>query len=150
MKARNNPPARTALDGIKGALLKPRVKAVSFDIFDTLLVRPALSPSDLFALVGKRAGLACNFPQIRREAELAAREGRAAGREEVSLDDIYRVLEKALGDSALCSRLKQAELDVEADYLYPRKAVREIYAAVLATGKEIIISSDMYLPKDFI
>ena len=39
---------------ITDAIQSPDIKVVSFDIFDTLLVRPALDPQDIFVLLADR------------------------------------------------------------------------------------------------
>ena len=67
---------------------------VSFDIFDTLILRPFAKPADLFMLVGKRLKRA-EFYRIRTDAERRAREEsmHRNGHTEVTLYDIYAIIE---------------------------------------------------------
>lgn len=45
---------------------------LSFDVFDTLILRPFAEPSDLFILVGEELGI-MDFCEIRKKAEEDAR-----------------------------------------------------------------------------
>jgi len=72
-------------------------KLVSFDVFDTALLRSVARPADTLALSAWRGEqrLACGIEmrtllEARTEAEIQARRwARAEGREEVTLDEIY-------------------------------------------------------------
>lgn len=65
------------------------VEAVSFDIFDTLFVRPLVNPEDAFDLLGTQFGVP-EFRRIRREAQTQAfRQMVSERRNEITLDGIY-------------------------------------------------------------
>ena len=115
---------------------------ISFDIFDTLLVRPYLRPSDLFIHLEKIHKLPY-FAQHRRQAEKAARSKQPLA-EDITYDDIYAEL---TGEEA---QLKQAELDLERQILQPNPVMLELFKYAKQQGKKIIITSDMYLPADFL
>lgn len=66
-------------------LIKNR-KVVSFDIFDTLLIRPFLRPTDIFRYIEIEYSIA-GFAEERVFAERRARA--TIGKREVTLDDIY-------------------------------------------------------------
>ena len=71
------------------------IRVVSFDIFDTLLLRPVLSPTDVFRIVGKRYGFTDHqFVTMRTVAEQEARNNRPFGKDDITLDDIYMQMEK--------------------------------------------------------
>ena len=114
---------------------------ISFDIFDTLLRRKVLHPTDVFTIVGEKNG-DFSFKEKRIKAEIEARE-HATG-EEVTLDDIYKELGKEY------ETYKQDELEVESNQLSANPFLFEAYRYCQSQGKQIIITSDMYLPKVFL
>ncbi|MBQ8569482.1 MAG: HAD-IA family hydrolase [Oscillospiraceae bacterium] len=118
---------------------------VSFDIFDTLIFRPFSAPTDLFYVVGARLGIP-DFRKIRIEAERKAREISEHG--EISLSDIYNVLEKLTGISADVGI--RAELESEATLCYANPYMLSVWNKCLGKGARIAVTSDMYLPSEFI
>lgn len=122
---------------------------VSFDIFDTLLLRPFASPVDLFDIVGKRL----NYPEIfigykkaRREAEREARDEleKKLGTREINIYEIYEQLEKKIGIDR--EEGIKTELQVEEDYLYANPYMKIVFNILKSQGKTIILTSDMYIP----
>lgn len=128
------------------------IKVVSFDIFDTLLLRPVIEPIDLFKLVGKKLGYDdLLFTTMRTEAEKQARRVRPFGSDDISLEDIYIQFQKLFNINDLeLQKVMQTELETEMKYLYPRKSVQYLFNKALALGKEVIITSDMYLSESFL
>ncbi len=114
---------------------------ISFDIFDTLLLRPYLCPADLFIHLEKLYKLP-SFAKRRREAEAAARQ--KCNTEDVTYDEIYAQL------SAEDANLKQEELNLEQQTLQPNPVMLQVFEYAKQQGKRIIITSDMYLPADFL
>lgn len=140
----------TLLNKIKHHLDDPNIKIISFDIFDTLLVRPVKNPSDIFKIIGYKCNIE-NFRQFRIIAEAKARLLRNKEDDDITFDDIYIQLSKLLNlDEKTTKLIKSIEFDVESKYLTPRKSVQKIYKEALKKGKEIIFVSDMYLPEYFI
>ena len=121
------------------AILKSSV--VSFDIFDTLLVRPYLKPTDLFLHIEKHYNRSF-FKDARISAEWAARKKTTAP--DVTLDEIYDQIDDNFKD------LKQIELNWEGMVLRTNPQMKDIYDFALKNGKRIVIASDMYLPSEFI
>lgn len=122
-------------------------QVVSFDIFDTLLIRTLTKPHDLFDLMEKRLGLN-GLSSARIEAEKKARGFTA--REEVTLDEIYEQL-RCFGYSyEIIQKIKSEELFLEKKVLCANPAIKQIYDYCLATSKRIFIISDMYLPQNFL
>lgn len=126
---------------------------VTFDVFDTLLTRTVLDPTDVFDLVAERLRgrvsepLRSSFAGSRRAAEA---ELLATG-PYPTLDQIYDELARRSGftssETELCRRL---EIDVETEVLTPRESVRNLFEALLGEGKTIYLVSDMYLPAETI
>lgn len=135
--------------GLKDKIAQSKYKVISFDIFDTLLVRPCLQPTDLLKIVGLRCGYNGNFLEMRRVAEKKAR--RECKEEEIKYDDIYKAFSDAF--SFTCEeirRFRDVELDVEMQYLYARPAMKEIFDFAVRIGKKVILVSDMYVSAQFL
>ena len=71
---------------------------ISFDVFDTLLLRPFSRPEDLFLLLGQRLQYP-GFQTIRMKAEAQARQIKKeqSGAGEVTLEEIWRLVEQQTG-----------------------------------------------------
>lgn len=147
------------LDAIKAAILTPGVKVVSFDVFDTLLVRPVISPVDLFYIMERRIRDEFGkerfpFVDARRWAEAETRREMreiCPHYEDVTLNEIYeRFASKLHVTSEQIAKMKEIELAVEAKYLTPRKPVQELYTLAKKLGKTVIAASDVYLPGRFL
>ncbi|MGN0917127.1 MAG: HAD family hydrolase [Candidatus Enterousia sp.] len=117
------------------------VDIVSFDIFDTLLVRPYRRPTDLF-LHMERVYKIPFFAIARTTAEYQCRQN--TSREDITLDDIYNEIAPEF------RAMKEKELAWEKMVLRPNPEMRKIWDIARGMGKRIIITSDMYLPSEFI
>ncbi|MGI6229929.1 MAG: hypothetical protein ACOYJL_03330 [Tractidigestivibacter sp.] len=122
---------------------------ISFDIFDTLLMRTTGSPTTVFEEIGKREEWTtpAEYVQLRTRAEEMARRGNA---KEIHLADIYSEMIKL--DPKVSSRvdsLMTEELAVERKVLRRRNDVGEIYDK-LKDSHTVLLISDMYLGKQFI
>ncbi|WP_220791781.1 hypothetical protein [Gluconacetobacter dulcium] len=121
-----------------------RSEVVSFDVFETLVWRIYQYPVDLFAHIEESCG-APKFREERQTAEMRARSlARVAGRDEVTLDEIYQQLPAAL------RKYKQIEIDQEIASCYRDDWMYNIYSYALSKGKRIVLASDMYLPETVI
>ena len=137
------------LKRLKEIIGQSKYKVISFDLFDTLVVRPCLQPTDILKLVGYRCGYQGNFLEMRRAAEKKAR--KQSVREEIQYDDIYNCFSQMFDftDEEI-EDFKRQELSVEKTYLYVRNSMKEIYDFALSLDKKVIIVSDIYLPRTFI
>ncbi len=115
---------------------------ISFDIFDTLLIRPYVKPTDLFVHMEKYYDMPF-FANARINAEISARQ-HLQSCEDITLDDIYNEIDDDF------KSFKQKELDWEEKILQPNPLIKDAWNAAIKSGKKIIITSDMYLPKKFI
>ena len=122
---------------------------VSFDIFDTLIFRPFSEPTELFHFVGEKFGVA-DFKEIRSHAEKRTRNKcrREKGHYEVTLQEIWDAMRSEI--SILPEVGVQVEMDAELQFCYANPFMQEIYKKLQRLGKKIILTSDMYLPKEFI
>lgn len=120
---------------------------ISFDIFDTLILRPFAKPVDIFMIVGKRLNK-IEFTRIRVDAEKRAREMAMIknGNTEVTIDDIYTIIEERTG----IPKWKgiKTELETEMDYCFANPYIKRVYDLVKEQNKKIIIASDMYIPQE--
>lgn len=127
-----------------------KYKAVSFDIFDTLVERNVDVPEDIFKKVGERTlgkENAESFCIQRKNAELRARKMQDSG--EVTLDQIYVKL-GLFYDEQTTNLLKKMEIETELESCYKKKSTQELYNICLKLNKDIYLVSDMYLPYEVI
>lgn len=139
------------LDELQELILNAKV--ISFDIFDTLLVRTVLNATDVFVVVEREAGVP-GFHEARIKAEAQAREelSKKSGAHEVTLAEIYEALRLAHDAPAgwPAERLMQLELEVERRVLTRSPGIEAIYEMAVNSGKPVIAVSDMYLPEEFL
>ena len=128
--------ARMLTDQLR--LLIDKADVVSFDVFDTLLLRSHFSPTDVFAEVGS-PNETIPFRLRRIAAERIARLIHRQ-QEDISLTQIYAFLNNS----------PDQELTAERKTLFANQAVRSIYEYAVANGKQIIVMSDMYLSESSI
>ena len=106
---------------------------ITFDVFDTLLIRDVFVPTDIFTLAYGSRGR-----YVRILAEMKARKKSMSG--EVTLDDIDKS----------CPFSCYKELDYEKKYCRANPVMLEVYKSLKESGKRIYAISDMYLSSDFI
>lgn len=122
---------------------------ISFDIFDTLVMRKTLIPHDIFFITEQKAKqkgiVAADFQEnrIRAEKNLIAR-----------IPDIYELYEEVQRlmeiSDADREKLLQLELETEHRYLVRRDSVCHLLRAMHKMGKRIFLVSDMYIPKEIL
>lgn len=111
---------------------------ISFDVFDTLIIRGVLFPTDVF----NNLSLDPTFKSKRIEAEKRARA--ESGKEDITLEEIYKVLMPTASDEALRQAMER-EIEAELKVCKANKAALDFFSQVRESGKRIIIISDMYL-----
>lgn len=120
---------------------------VTFDVFDTLLLRPLARPEDAFYLLGARLG----YPDLRRlrvqaEEEARRRKELATGSREVILEEIWAVLAPETGLSP--EEGMAAERKLEFDLCRANPYFLPVVAALRRQGKTLVVLSDMYLEEE--
>jgi len=135
----------------RSVIARDATKIVSFDIFDTLITRPVEIPVALFYMVQTAAerdlGIQlADFPRIRSWAEKRAREESAE--EEIRIENIYQhIIEYYLLSAEDAAKLISCEIEIEIQASLPRSMGKRLWSLAMASGKRIILISDMYLPK---
>ena len=153
--AKNHPYFAVSMDSLKAAILKADV--VSFDVFDTLIMRQCLYPKDVWEIMARRYDLPQWFPFVRHDAEhIMSRQG--SPKLEAIYDYLYEnmaeygqqypeLLENiAVYDEKYWQDLRQKEIATEKSLLLPRQAMVEVFKFALE-HKPVYIVSDMYLPE---
>ncbi|MEZ0003811.1 glycosyltransferase [Sinorhizobium fredii] len=131
---------------------------VSFDIFDTALLRPYLEPKDLFKMLNKRVRdetgiINVDFAAQRAKAESIIRRKIKADdeRRDPSLAEIYNLLGEMLGLSGeLKAKIKKMEVDAEIACVYANPAVTRLFNYAKSCGKKVIFCSDTYFDRSTI
>ena len=138
----------------------------SFDIFDTLISRRVLDPVGIFYRIQEHIledgsfphALNRDYPEIRENAELVVREYyrrtidlRKSENVEVTLIEIIDriALIYNLSDEQK-QKLYDWEIEAEINDAIPLPKQVELVKKLMAEGNEVILISDMYLPKDVI
>lgn len=127
------------------ALSAVDAQRVTSDVFDTLVVRPFLTPDGARAYLAhcahSRFGVD-GFAQLRARAEAKAR---SLSGQDPCLDAIYRALAELVDAGDLpVQALKALELELEARHLAPRTSVVQALSS-LAVPCGVVGLSDMYL-----
>lgn len=114
---------------------------ISFDVFDTLLLRLVEPGFPFFYALEKKYSLA-GFAKERVNAENRARN--LKGGKEITLKEIYETIIPKFEDAL------SKELEFEELLVYPNPELIKFFNKCKSQGKRIIAISDMYLPRDFI
>lgn len=120
---------------------------VSFDIFDTLLMRYLAAPylvNELIKLkVEELLDKDFDFPKFRLQAEENARKKLSR---DVTLDDIYKSFSELTNlDAETCEKIRELEVSTEVELTLPREKVVDWFREILSLNREIWLISDMYL-----
>jgi FMN phosphatase YigB (HAD superfamily) len=125
---------------------------VSFDIFDTLVVRPFLTAHGarnfLSMLVQEQFGIE-GFDRLRSQAEIKAR---ARAGKDVDLQRIYATLQQdASLDSKILEAVMALELSTERRLLKPRSVLMEALESFAADPRRTVVGvSDMYISQQYL
>lgn len=122
---------------------------ISFDIFDTLILRPFDDPKSVFFLLGEK-NKCPGFKRYRILAEKLARQEafEKNGTYEVTLRDIYEKLQRYV--SLDIEQAMQYEIETELDLAFANPYMKQVYLEAVNLNKKVIAVSDMYLPSDVI
>ena len=113
---------------------------VSFDVFDTLLIRPYVEPEDLFAHLETKE----NIPGYARARVIAEKRARTKKRPEVTLEEIYDLIDLEY------KPYMELELKYESVMLQQNPEMKTLFDRTVSDGKTVVLLSDMYLPSPFI
>lgn len=139
----------------------------TFDIFDTLIRRDTLAPKSIFAKISQQMNdsdlnfetyLVRKYPVIRNQVENDLRDAfkkttfeRETDKIEVTLDDIlHRLAENFNLTDAQQDFLYKAEVDAEIEAVEPIVSrINEVFE-LIDNGNEVLLITDMYLPRNVI
>lgn len=133
------------------------IELVSLDVFDTLLLRCAARPDEVFeraAAIADERGLLrrptapAEYRVMRTAAERLARERQlraGAGSDEVTLEQIYEQFPASLGDR---DALLRTELEAEREACFINPNVASLIRYCRGRNIRIALLSDMYLSSD--
>ena len=129
---------------VKSILAYP---VISFDVFDTLILRPFGNPKDMFYLLQKEFGI-IDFYNIRIKAEAKAKDKAqlVKGNREVTINDIYAEVEKMTG--------LDRKYGAETEFAFEKKLctanpyMKRVFDVLKGQNKRIIIVSDMYFSSE--
>jgi len=130
------------------------VDVVSFDVFDTLLLRPFAKPDDLFIYMQPSVNAITDrlpdFRAARLEARKHVPKNQHAG-EEVPLLARYQALgQQYLLTDEQVQALHQLELDMEEHLITVRHYGQQLLEAALQLNKTVVIVSDTFFTQQFV
>jgi len=121
---------------------------ISFDIFDTLIMRKVLYATDVFEMVAQKINRALSVEFEFVKARILAEQQLLVGNYP-TYDMIYENLQKNTGISEKNKiYLKDLEFSIEQSVLVPRMKMIEILQYAISLDKAVYLVSDMYLTKD--
>ena len=127
------------LDNLKKEIDKYDV--ISFDIFDTLLLRPYATPQNVFQHLEAMYN-AIGFSSIREVAEDNLRNYKNI--EYADYDEIYSIIPSDF------QFLKEKEVELETNTLYANLEIKDLFNYVKKLNKKIILVSDMYYSSEIL
>ena len=123
---------------------------ISFDIFDTAILRNVLFPQDIFKIWAQYVQdkyQFTDFQYVRISAEQEART--QSDEDEITLDEIYNVIQNKYPELDV-EDLKEKEIQIELENAAANPLIRELYLHAKEHGKTIFFISDMYLPHNIV
>ncbi|GFI48235.1 hypothetical protein IMSAGC019_03562 [Lachnospiraceae bacterium] len=123
-------------------------EAISFDVFDTLIMRKVMQPTDLFYLVGQKAKISGISPAIYAEKRRYADK---YNKYEKNIFGIYHTLQEILMlTDEERDRLVALEVETEMQMAVCRNEMVDIFRYALSCGKRVFLISDMHLTESMI
>lgn len=117
---------------------------ISFDIFDTLLVRKCQSPKDIFGMLADETGVGADFTLKREEAE------KICYRQVSKYFQIGQIYDVLYDENQQKDFMIRKEIEMEKRFLIPRECMRELLVFAKNQEKTVILTSDMYLPSNIL
>ncbi len=148
----------SGLESIKNTIIKSTKKYVSFDIFDTLIMRYVYRPDDVFLLMNKKFeeiySTNISFDKLRINAERECRRRFGSTNpdwQDVTISEIYDCMADYYNIPVeIVKTMEAEEKALEIKLSRRRNAAMELFDVALKSGKEVILVSDMYLDYDTI
>lgn len=132
------------------AIERSNCRAVSFDIFDTLIKRSVPEPKDVFSILEKQYkqnfDSKISIGKLREKAE--ARAAELTGHRNVNIREIYRAINKVSEKER--EWLIEEEIRIEYAVCQRHLSMGRVYDWCVSKNIPIILVSDMYLPHEVI
>lgn len=135
---------------IKNIISKKDFEIISFDIFDTLILRRVKTPEMIFINVQNKV-LKWDklFCENRKMSEKRAR--CKIYPKEITLDDIYYEYQNLSGlEKNIVENIMRLEIEEELNACQVNTEMYDVYSFCEVKGIQILITSDMYLPQNII
>ncbi|MEM7776592.1 MAG: HAD-IA family hydrolase [Pseudomonadota bacterium] len=134
-------------------LSDPSIAAISFDIFDTAIVRPFLEPKDLFYFIARKARIISGltnfqFAEVRITAESRIRQqlNQQHKYRDPGLAEIYQEVSRShLLNAQTIQELMRLEVETEIKLAQSNSSLLKVYWEALNADKRVIFISDTYL-----
>lgn len=125
---------------------------VSFDLFDTLIMRRVFSPEDVYRLVARRAENFNIFNKKTLNDYISIRSiASSMCNDNPYLVDIYKIIgDKLEIDEKKLSNLMNLEIETDIQLCIPRETMVKLYDYATESGKDVYIVSDMYYPLEVV
>lgn len=141
------------LPGVERKELLKRIdenEVISFDIFDTLITRAVLYPTDVYELVEQRIlskyGHGYDFCKKRQEAERALSQSGTP-----TIYGIYEELEDKFSlNKQELQEILEIEWNTEQEVILPRYDMCQVFQYALEKQKKVYLVSDMYYPAEML
>ncbi len=129
-----------------------KYRYISFDIFDTLVLRNVNKPTDVFKVVEEKYNSIYkdkvkdfSINRIKAQVDVSKWDTKV----ETLIEDFYEELKKYYNKD-VCKKLYELEKEVEINLCVPNRKYINLYSNLVKDNKKIIITSDMYLDIDTI
>lgn len=135
------------IEDIKQIVIQESITTVSFDFFDTLLLRPSMRPTDIFHLLQNkvRQKYDLDFIDLRLYAEAEMKN------ENATIVDIWNYIQKKHSlNVGVANALMNLEIELETRLLTVNTEMLSVLKCAKEAGKRVIITSDMYLGSEIL
>ena len=120
-------------------------EVISFDVFDTLLMRKVLLPTDVFYMVAIKA----NIEDVEKFAEYRIAAERSFGNEiNPKLRWIYEKTDASVLEGKTLAEMENIELETDIELILPRKEVVSLFEYACSLGKKVYLTTDTYYSKE--
>ena len=125
-------------------------QTISFDIFDTLILRNVLFATDIFRVMSERIKILYGITDFHIIRENIERDVRShSSYEDITLDEIYEEISIRYPKWPI-DELKQLEIKCELNFYQQNPFIKQLFDTAVSLNKEVFLISDMYLPQTII
>lgn len=116
---------------------------VSFDVFDTLILRDVMKPTDIFRIME----IDCREPGFAAKRERGEQDCYRKIGATTTIQDVYTEI---FGNCEKVDAWVKTEFSYELKFCCANPYMHQVYREVQKLGKPILIISDMYWPKEYL